>query len=369
MRGARRREAQARLPVDILYVTSGTTAGLRQADEAMRAALARCGVGVVTVTTSFAAPERVRSRIYRSLLTIDLYESFAVRRSTARALARYRPRAIVYATSHAALFRPGTAAGLPTAIRFDTPARLSRVGRRYRWEHLLEQRRFRAAAALLPWGLEVSEAMRRALPASAPVIPLPVPVQRRTPATEREPIAVAYAGSARKKGLEIIVGAWQQAPTGGRRLIITGIDPEEGRRYLAGHGLNEPENAEWPGLISPDEFRSLTTRAELYLSASTYENYGLAQLEALADGALLVAAPSPGPFPALELARELAPALVAEERSADSLGRALRSALELSADARRRYRERAAARVEHHTEAALDERLAADVLPRLLGGD
>lgn len=357
------------MPVDILYVTSGTTAGLRQADEAMRAALARCGVGVVTVSTAFAAPERVRSRIYRSLPAIDAYESFAVRRATARALVRYRPRAIVYATSHAALLRPRAAAGVPTAIRFDTPARLSRAGRRYRPEHLLERRRFQAAVALLPWGLEVSEPMRRALPDTVPVIPLPVPVQRRTPAAERDPIAVAYAGSARKKGLEIIVGAWLQAPTGGRRLIITGIDPDEGRRYLAGHGLSEPDNADWPGLISPDEFRSLTTRAELYLSASTYENYGLAQLEALADGALLVAAPSPGPFPALDLARELAPALVASDRSAEGLGRALRSALELPADARRRYRERAAARVQEHTEAALDERLAADVLPRLLGGD
>jgi hypothetical protein len=187
-------------------------------------------------------------------------------------------------------------------------------------------------------------------------------------ASRRDPIAVTYAGSPGKKGLDLVVRAWNEAAVGDRALVITGIPKPEGLRFLAQRGVAEPRRAEWTGLISHAEFRALTCRADLYLSASTYENYGIAQLEALLDGALLVTVASEGPFAALPLARELAPELVAAEPTAAGLARALACALDLSDAAQTRYRERAADLVHGHTVAAVEERLRLEVLPRLLPG-
>jgi hypothetical protein len=354
--------------VDILYVAAGTTAGLRQADAAMLAALAACGVSTGAVTPSFAAPAPLRSRIYGSTLGIDVYESLALRWATQKALRRYAPRAVMYAVTHAALLAPRAAAGRPTAIRFDTPVQLSRWGRRFVPEHRLEQRRFRAATVLLPWGLEVAPEIALVLPASTGVVAVPVPVQPVGSTAHRDSIAVTYAGSPGKKGLDLVVGAWNEAAVGDRVLVITGIPKPEGLRFLAQRGVAEPRRAEWPGLISHAEFRALTCRADLYLSASTYENYGIAQLEALLDGALLVTVASEGPFAALPLARELAPELVSTEPTAEGLARALACALDLSDAAQKRYRERAVDLVHGHTGAAVEERLRSEVLPRLLSG-
>ena len=50
------------------------------------------------------------------------------------------------------------------------------------------------------------------------------------------------------------------------------------------------------GAGPPAEFRALLRRARVYVTAPRREDYGLAQLEALADGALLVTTPAPGPL-------------------------------------------------------------------------
>lgn len=355
--------------VDILYVASGTTAGLRRADAAMLQALTRCDMATATVTGSYAAPTVLRSRIYSSAATIDLYESAALSRAVSKAMARYSPRAIIYGTTHAALLRPVAAAGIPSAIRFDTPAQISRVGRRYEPEHRLERRRFRQARVLLPWGLHVVPEIGRVLPASTPVVALPVPVEQADGLAPREPTAVVYAGSPGKKGLDVVVRAWAQVDTGNRRLIVTGISERDGRHFLTQRGIPVPEGTEWPGLVDNAEFRALTRRAEIYLSASTYENYGLAQLEALADGALLVTTTSEGPFAAFEVARELAPELVAADRCPHALAGALRHAIELPEAQRHSYRERARALMAGYSLQALEERLRSRVLPLILSGE
>ena len=60
------------------------------------------------------------------------------------------------------------------------------------------------------------------------------------------------------------------------------------------------------------------------MSASRYEDYGLAQLEALAAGLVLVTVPASGPYQALGLARELEPRLVARDDSPQALADASR---------------------------------------------
>jgi hypothetical protein len=110
------------------------------------------------------------------------------------------------------------------------------------------------------------------------------------------------------------------------------------------------------GLLAPAEYRALLRRARVFLSAARREDYGIAQLEALADGCVLVTTPSPGPYAALPLARGLDPRLVGDEL-------AIRTALD---DPRPDYAERAAAAVEPFTPPAVDRLVAERLLPRLL---
>ena len=64
------------------------------------------------------------------------------------------------------------------------------------------------------------------------------------------------------------------------------------------------------GMLPRAEYRALLRRARVFVCAPRREDYGIAQLEALADGCVLVTTPSPGPYAALPLARELDARLV-----------------------------------------------------------
>jgi hypothetical protein len=96
----------------------------------------------------------------------------------------------------------------------------------------------------------------------------------------------------------------------------------------------------------------------VFLAAPRREDYGIAQLEALADGCLLVTTPAPGPYPARDLARELDPRLVSEDLAA-----ALRTALD---DPSPGYAERARGLLAPFTPGAVDRTVAERVLPALL---
>ena len=113
------------------------------------------------------------------------------------------------------------------------------------------------------------------------------------------------------------------------------------------------------GLVSPDAFRALLRRARVYVTAPRREDYGIAQLEALADGCQLVTTPAPGPYAALPIARSLDPRLVGED-----LAGALRTAL---ADPREGYAARAREALAPFRRQALDRLVAERLLPRLLG--
>jgi hypothetical protein len=98
----------------------------------------------------------------------------------------------------------------------------------------------------------------------------------------------------------------------------------------------------------------------VFVTAPRREDFGIAALEALADGAMLVTTPSPGAYPALGLARALDPRLVGED-----LAGALRCALdEPSAD----YAQRAAELLAPFRRSAVAATLSERVLPRLLPG-
>ena len=113
------------------------------------------------------------------------------------------------------------------------------------------------------------------------------------------------------------------------------------------------------GLVPREEYRALLRRSRAFLSAPRREDYGIAQLEALADGCVLVTTPAPGPYVAAPIARRIDNRLVGPRL-------AIRAALDAP---RADYAERAAAALEPFSPAAVDRVVAEELLPRLLSGN
>jgi hypothetical protein len=143
-----------------------------------------------------------------------------------------------------------------------------------------------------------------------------------------------------------VLAAWRAARRDGEELWVAGLEApgEPGVRFA--------------GSLPRDAYRALVRRARVYVTAPRREDHGIAQLEALADGCVLVTTPSPGPYAALPIARALDPRTV----SGDLPG-ALRAALD---DPSPGYAERAAAALAPLSRAAVDAVVRDEVLPRLL---
>ncbi|MCW3018145.1 MAG: glycosyltransferase family 4 protein [Solirubrobacterales bacterium] len=345
-------------PLDVLIVSLGSTAGLRNADGELRDSLLRAGASVQIAHT--AAPA-----LPRTLMLTDLAWALAARAAASRALGELRstPRAIVYSSTTAALLwrRPG-------AIRFDAPSAGNRPGRHGLWQRPLERRRLRQAPLLLPW----SEGATREAPAEARmgdrmlVMPAPVePSGPTLPAHERDITAITYAANPYKKGLDRVLGAWgavcgELSPEAPRELIVAGVSERELRD--AGIELEGRSQVRVVGALPGAEYRALLRRARVFVCAPRREDYGIAQLEALADGCLLVSTPAPGPYAALPMARALDRRLVSDDLESALLDALLR-------DPPRGYAQRALHLLAPFTRDAVDRLVAGEMLPRLLDGE
>ena len=338
--------------VDVLIVSLGSTAGLRAADDELQDSLRRAGANVA-IARPTSPPETP------TLMLTDLAWARAARAVAGKMLSemqRSPPGAIIYSSTTAALLwsRPG-------AIRFDAPAAGNRPGRHGLWQRPLERRRLRQAPLLLPWsagGLaeahEVARAGDRALV-------LPVPVEPSGPLEPvRDIAAITYVANPSKKGLDRVLSAWRRLRDGsaGRpdELLLAGASEHELER--AGFRTADERGVRVLGALAPVEYRALLRRARVFVCAPRREDYGIAQLEALADGCLLVTTPAPGPYAALPIALALDPRLVSED-----LADALRVALD---DPQRDYAERARGALEPFSPAAVDRVVAERLLPRLL---
>lgn len=353
--------------VDVLIVSLGATAGLRAADDELLASLRRAGASAEIVRADSPTP-------VRTLMLTDLRWAMAARRATLAALRRTSARAIVYSSTTAALLwvRPG-------AIRFDAPAAGNRQGRHGMWQRPIERRRMREAPLLLPW----SDSALRELPASARrrslgagrALVLPVPVEssaatghleddalesrgqrpRTERAQERDVAVVAYAANPDKKGLDRILDAWRSAHRPGEELVVAGASEDDLRKL--GYALPADGVRVLP-MLAYDEYRALLRHTRVFASAARREDYGIAQLEALADGCMLVTTASPGPYAALPIARALDERLVGEQLAA-----ALRTALDEPAPD---YAQRALHALDPFRRAAADRLVAEQLLPCLL---
>jgi glycosyltransferase involved in cell wall biosynthesis len=338
---------------DIALISLATTPGLVRSDEAFAQLLRDAGATVDVVPVRIGASGRLR----RHPAATDLVEAIAARRS-----ARHAPaaRAIVYSTTTAALLqRPSS----PFAVRFDATAALNRpAGWPSAWQRRRERDVLTRASVLLP----VSDGATAELPEPhARVVRVPIPVDEIEPAAERDIDAVAYAGYPRKRGLELIAAVWQQARPPDGRLVVGGVDRDKALRWLDRTGVPEPVGVEWAGMVPRDEWLRTVARARAFVNASRWEDYGVAQFEALAAGTPVVTVPSPGSYEALPLLRELAPELVTADDSPDALARALATALEWDDDKRAEYAARALTLLEPYRAAALRRTVAEDVLPAL----
>jgi glycosyltransferase involved in cell wall biosynthesis len=318
--------------IDVLLVSLGSTAGLRAADAELAASLERAGARVVV-------SEATHGKEMRTMALVDLGWALAARRATEAALREHQPRAIIYSATTAALLWPR-----PGAIRFDAVSAANRPGRHGVWQRPLERRRLREATLLVPW----SEGGLAEAPEPHPdAIVVPVPVEPSGPTDgERDIAAITYAANPEKKGLDRVLAAWAQARREGEELVVAGhVEP------VVAEGVRDV------GRLPPDEYRALLRRSRVFVTAPRREDYGIAQLEALADGCMLVTTEAPGPYAALPVARELDPRLVT-----DDLAAALRAALD---DPSPEYAERAGAALSTWRTAGVDRVVADRLLPSL----
>ena len=141
-----------------------------------------------------------------------------------------------------------------------------------------------------------------------------------------------------------MLAAWAAARHPGEELVVAGLDgaAAEGVRYT--------------GMLPRAEYRALLRRARVFVCAPRREDYGIAQLEALADGCMLVTTPSPGPYAALPVARALDPRLVG------GVAEGIRTALDDPAPG---YAERALDALAPWRPEAVDRVIAEQLLPRL----
>ena len=308
---------------DVVVVSLGSTGGWRVSDAAFAAAIERAGASAVVAT---AEPQRD----VRTYALTDLVWARAARAVARSAIAEHRPRAIVYSSTTAALLWPR-----PGAIRFDTLARESRPGRHGLWQRPLERRRLAQAPLLVPMTPDQAGVCVR------------IPVEPSGAAGARDVAAVAYAADPVKRRLDVLLAAWDAARREGEELVVTGIDgaPRDGVRFA--------------GRLAPTEFRALLRRARAFVAAPAREDYGIAPLEALADGCVVATTPAPGPYPARDIVRAIEPRLVS-----DDLARAIRLALD---DPPADFAARALAAIAPFRPEAVDRVVAEELLPRLLG--
>jgi hypothetical protein len=320
---------------DVLVVSVGSTTGWGLAANELVQSLSRGGAKVAMVDTG-------KLRRVRTFALTDFVEARAARKACLDGIDRHDPAAIIYCSMTAALLWPR-----PGAVWLDSIAAENRPGRHGVWQRTVERRRLRET----PMVLAMSNRALAALDASdAPddVVLVPVPVDRSgPPAATRDVDVVAYAGNPEKKRLDYVLDAWSRARRADETLVVAGTDQ-----------LAPAEGVKLAGRMAPAEYRALLRRARVFVAAPRREDYGIAPLEALADGCMLVTTPAPGPYPALDIARQLDCRLVG-----DDLVPALRSALD---DPAPMYAERAAELVAPFSRQAVDRTVAQEVLPRLL---
>lgn len=210
--------------------------------------------------------------------------------------------------------------------------------------------------ALLPMSAQPG-LPRDAFTTSRRVIPMPPSLPPSTPsgALRVANAVLAYAGNPHKKSLETILRVWHsvnaQDPTAS--LTIVGISEDQAAKYLEPLAVTIPRSVFFEGYVSPDRMTSLMKRCSVYLSAPRFEDFGMAQLEALACGMLLVTSVPFLGYDAGRLAKDLDARLVVPDATVPELIKATMRAIHYSDKQREAYQLSAADLVAPYTEPVL----------------
>lgn len=289
-------------------------------------------------------------------------------RAARNAASGVKAKVVVYSTVTAALMQKPKG---KYAVRFDSPAAENRQGASGAWSRRKEEKLLAGADLLLPWG----NAALKFIPEEArkvPAIPLPVPIEGGPSAersasiagtAERDIDVLAYAGYPEKRGLDVLIQAWQTSGLAtGKRLRVTGIERGRALDFLKKKKISEPIGVEWSGLLEPGQFRYTLSRTRVFANASRREDHGLSQLEALAAGAALVTVASEGPYEALPLATKLDSRLIAPTVTSQSLAFALRAGFQVDLDD---YSRRATELLQPYRRDSIQQVFETQVLPAL----
>lgn len=307
----------AKEPVDLLLVSLGTTLGLRASDDQFAELVREAGR-----TVHVARPPLPRE--VRTMALTDFVQARAARRVARQALRRLEPRAIVYSTTTAALLWPRRG-----AIRFDALAQVTRNGRDGLWQRPLERRRLAQATLLLPVDERSMEGWDgRGGPRA---IVTPIAIRPSTAAGDavgshghERIVAVTYGSDVHKKGLDRTLAAWARARRPGELLAVCGREDLPGGVPADGVLL--------AGRLPAADFRALVREAGVLVTAPRREDYGLTQIEALAEGARVVTTRAPGPYAALPVIERLWPQqVVGDTDDPAPLAQAIRRAVDAQA--------------------------------------
>lgn len=323
--------------MDVLIVSLGSTVGLRTSDDELAASLQRSGARTALVRA--APPRRVRT-----YALTDLMWARAARQAARAGIHEHEPRAVIYSTTTAAMLWPRKG-----AIRFDSLAPVNRPGRHGFLQRGREHKRLEQADLLIPCD---EASMYGSGVTGTPSVVVPIAVEPSAGAGSYEPTrdidALTYAADPHKKGLDRVLEAWRAIRREGEELQVAGLEgeDEDGVRYL--------------GRLDRDEYRTTLRRAQVFVTAPRREDYGIAQLEALADGCKLVTTRAPGPYVALRLLERIDPHAIAD---GEDLPGALRFALDHEDE---QWSARAALELNAFRTSAIDRIVADELLPRLL---
>jgi glycosyltransferase involved in cell wall biosynthesis len=162
----------------------------------------------------------------------------------------------------------------------------------------------------------------------------------------------------------------EEGGAGAPELVVAGVERALAEAaWRAGGGAGPlPASVRVTGPLAPAAYRALLRRSRVFVTAPRREDYGISQLEALADGCALVTTAAPGPYAALPLARAIAPELVLPAGAgAGELAGALRTALgPARAPTGAQAAAARAALLAPFMRAAADRAVARELLPRLL---
>ena len=315
----------------------GTTGGWRHADLTLAREFARRGIEVEGCWP--VVPRLRRLRELARPLSSEYIEAFAMRRALLRHVSSGHDLLVV-SSNTGALLLPRRWSNR-TMVWSDTPIRLARSGRGAQFLARAERRAISRVGSIAVQPQHSVALYRELFPEVADrvrFLPVPVSVPAQT-SRRRERLGVTYAGNPDKKGLDLAVSAWDSSGTDAR-LVVTGIEPAEARRFLAARSVPIPVNVDFAGRIPSARHRRLTQRAAVFVSASRREEYGNAQLEALADGAILVSGPCIGTAEPRAIGERLDGRFVCDG-GARELGQCIALAIDLPDGERRAYQDAA----------------------------